>query len=196
MPELEFPATPRSPLGWFRALERYLPEHYTRSDPECRHPRPWQDPFDPQKNSVYSHNEMEVEAPASVVFHALTEVHAWHGFYPNASDVVVIGSDEPARLRPDVRFEWTTFSTRQKSKVTLFEPGIALGWTAESPGTHAYHRWILESKKEMTRVITEECQHGPVAFLDRYWMNRSLHAAHHLWLEGLRAHVLAQRRTV
>ena len=184
-----FPEGPRSAIGWFWAFRRYLGRYYQASDRSKCDPSPWPDGFDPQRNPVFAHNEIDIEAPATDVFGVLIDAQAWHTFYPNASGVVM-AAGSAGRLAAGSRFEWTTFGTRQRSRVTVFEPSVALGWTADSPGTHAFHRWILDHRGGSTRVITEECQHGPVAFLDRYWMNRSLHAAHQLWLERLRGQLL------
>ena len=179
------PRIPRTPFGWFAALGRHRRDDYVRSDRSQKHARPWEDGFDPDTNPVYAHNAIDIEVPVARVFGALANAVAWPRYYPNASNVVIEQGRE-TELRQGSRFEWTTFGTRQKSEVTLFEANVALGWTAESPGTHAYHRWILEPSGTRTRVITEECQHGLVARLDQYWMSRSLHAAHQLWLETLR----------
>jgi hypothetical protein len=97
------------------------------------------------------------------------------------------------RLRLGTKFRWETFSVVQHSEVTLYEPDRALGWTARSPGTRAYHRWFLLPEGHGTRVITEECQRGFVAWLDHHWMNPSLHATHQLWLEELRLKALGLR---
>jgi Polyketide cyclase / dehydrase and lipid transport len=178
---------PRTALGWFRRLANERPADYHRSDPHVAHPHPWPAGFDPMTNPVFAHNSLDMPAPASAVFAALIDATAWPAFYPNAADVVVEDGRE-TRLRPGARFVWRTFSTRQKSEVVLFEPDVSLGWTANSPGTRAFHRWLIEPRAggAQVNVITEECQLGITARIDRYWMNRSLSAAHQLWLETLR----------
>ncbi len=80
----------------------------------------------------------------------------------------------------------------QKSKVMLYEQDHALAWTAESLGTHAFHRWILFADGNGTRVITEECQNGLTALIDQFIMNPGLHATHQLWLEQLKKFVLSK----
>ena len=83
-----------------------------------------------------------------------------------------------------------TFGTNQKSKVTLFSPNSAIGWTAEGAGVKAFHRWLLYPVAGGTRVVTEECDNGfsldmPVVGLKKL-LNPGLHAAHQIWLEKLK----------
>jgi hypothetical protein len=185
---------PRTALGWFRQLKQLRPGDYRRSDPMGADPHPWPAGFDPRANPVFARNTLDIPAPPAAVFAALVDAPSWPTFYPNAADVVVEAGQE-TRLRAGARFEWRTFSTRQRSQVVLFEPDARLGWTALSPGTRAVHRWLIEPRASgaAAYVITEECQVGITARIDRYWMNRSLSAAHQLWLEALRDHVVSRR---
>ena len=179
--------SPRTALGWFRFLARH-PTHYRLSDRSQALPIPWPDGFDPRRNPVFAHNALEIPAPADVVFSVLVDATGWPVFYPNAADVRIEGGAETL-LRPGARFAWKTFATWQRSEVVMFERDVSLGWTADSPGTRAFHRWVLEPTANGTRVVTEECQHGMIACIDRRWMNRSLSATHQIWLERLRDHV-------
>ena len=165
-------------------LRRKYPDWYVTSSREQSHPLPWPARFNPKKDSVFSYNEILIEgvAPAKI-FDVLTSAKNWSSFYPNAEAVEIPNSE---KLFPDCEFQWKTFATKQKSRIELYEQDYALGWSAESPGTHAFHRWILEPKDNGTLVITEECQNGITAWLDSFVMNPGLHAAHQLWLEGLR----------
>jgi hypothetical protein len=182
---------PRTALGWFRALARAHPAFYRPSARDDAHPMPWPAGFDPRTNPVFAHNAIDVAAPPPMVFAILCDAPAWPTFYPNAADVVMEAGGEP-RLHAGARFTWRTFSTLQKSEVVLFEADRAVGWTADSPGTRALHRWILEpmARGAGTRLVTEECQAGLTASIDRYWMNRSLSATHQIWLERIRDRVV------
>jgi hypothetical protein len=178
-----------NPLEAFLKL-RLRHREWWRSSPrgEC-HPRPWPPEFDPgrrgTKVKVFAHNEVLVPRPPQETFDALVHAAAWPSYYPNARKVRL--PDGKERLEAQMLFTWTTFGTTQKSTVREFEPGKALAWLAQSPGTDAYHRWILEPVDGATRLITEETQTGLVAALDRWIMNPGLHAAHQLWLERLKA---------
>jgi hypothetical protein len=181
---------PRTAFGWFWTFARSRSPYYRPSERSAAHPLPWPPGFDPVKNPVFAHNALDIPAPPAAVFAALCEAPAWPTFYPNAADVVIEEGREQ-RLRAGARFVWRTFSTRQASQVVLFEADRALGWTADSPGTRAFHRWILEPVADgtqlSTHLITEECQFGLAARIDAHWMNRSLSATHQIWLERLRA---------
>ncbi len=184
---LNFPK-PTSALGWFLALRRNFPEWYVTSPRTKMHPHPWPARFNPLKDSVFSYNEIFIEgvAPAEI-FDVLISAKNWASFYPNSGDVRFPNCE---KLFPDCEFQWKTFATKQKSKIELYEQDYALGWSAESPGTHAFHRWILEPQTDGTLVITEECQNGITAWLDSFVMNPALHAAHQLWLEALKKEML------
>ncbi len=183
---------PRTPIGWFILLRRQYPQWYVSSPRSLFHPKPWPPGFHHRRNPVFAHNELFLPAvsPESV-FDVLRRAPEWPEFYPNCADVRIASrsgsTPAPKVLKLWTPFSWRTFSTWQQSEVTLYEPGRALGWTAESFGTHAFHRWLLIPQQDGTRVITEECQHGFTAWIDRPWMNPSLHAAHQLWLERLKA---------
>jgi uncharacterized protein YndB with AHSA1/START domain len=180
---------PRNALGWFRALAREKPGHYHLSDRASAHPLAWPAGFDPRANPVYARNSLDIAAPPTAVFAVLVDATRWPSFYPNA-DAVVIEQGRETTLRAGSRFTWRTFATPQESQVVLFEPNVSLGWTAKSPGTRALHRWVLEPTAQGTHLITEECQVGIIASLDRYWMNRSLRVTHQIWLERMRDHLL------
>ena len=181
-------APPRTPLGWFRTLARDRRGDYTRSDRTLALTHPWPPGFDPATSAVYAHNALDIGAPPAVVFGVLVAATEWPSLYPNAAEVVIEDGKETV-LRAGARFTWITFAVRQESEVTLFNPDVALGWTADSPGTRAFHRWWIEPRGGGCRLVTEEAQFGPVAFVGRYWMNRSLRAAHQLWLECIRDRV-------
>ena len=185
---------PRTALGWFRILGRAHPAYYHRSDRAEAHPLPWPPGFDPATNPVFARNTLDIAASPAAVFAALVDARRWPVFYPNSADVVIEDGRETV-LRAGSSFVWRTFATPQKSKVLLYEPNTYLGWLARSLGTSAFHRWVLEPIVGGTRVITEECQVGIIAHLDRYWMNRCLSVTHQIWLERLRDHLGDARRT-
>ncbi len=184
---MNFPK-PSNALGWFLALRRNFPEWYEVSPRAQAHPKPWPARFNPMTDAVFSYNEIFLPGVTpNEVFEVLISAKNWPNFYPNA-EAVQLPTGE--KLQAGMKFVWRTFATTQQSTVELFEPNQALGWTAESLGVHAFHRWILEPQNNGTRVITEECQNGFGATLAQTMMNPSLHATHQLWLEQLQSVVL------
>ncbi len=176
---------PSSAFGWFRTLRQQFPNWYSASSRSQAHPKPWPARFNPNTDAVFSYNEIFLPGVTpSEVFTVLVTAANWPNFYPN-SDAVQLPRGE--KLQAGTAFRWKTFATSQQSTVELFEQDHALGWTAESFGVHAFHRWILEAQEHGTRVITEECQNGFGAWLVQRMMNPSLHATHQLWLEQLKS---------
>lgn len=175
---------PSNAIGWYLALRKHFPEWLVASPRTKMHPLPWPARFNPYMDSVFSYNEIFIEGVTpDKIFDVLISAKKWSSFYPNAEAVEIPNCE---KLFPGCEFQWKTFATKQKSKIELYEQDYALGWSAESPGTHAFHRWILEPKGSGTLVITEECQNGITAWLDQRLMNPALHAAHQLWLEGMK----------
>ncbi len=191
-PSVRLPTLARAgnPIEWFGLLKHRYPDWYVRSSRSEVYPKPWPAEFNPQKNPVFAHNEIFVcSSSPRKIFEILIRAEDWPKFYDNSADVQIQASEGATSilgLKLGSKFQWKTFSMRQTSEVTLYEQDRALGWTAESLGTHAYHRWLLVPEGGGTRVITEECQNGLVAWLDRSLMNPSLHATHQLWLDRLK----------
>ncbi|MFT3841585.1 MAG: SRPBCC family protein [Myxococcaceae bacterium] len=173
-----------NPLQAFFKLKTDFPQWFHSSSKTEANSRPWPAGLEPAKASVFAHNETFIPLPPDQVFASLTDATKWPTYYPNASDVKL--PDGKTRLEPGMQFTWSTFGAKQNTTVKEFEPGKALAWEADSPGTKAYHRWILEAAPGGTRLITEEVQKGPTAMLDQLVMNPGLHAAHQLWLERLK----------
>lgn len=175
---------PTTPFGWGLWLWKHRRDDFESSPREVAHGRPWpkEARTDAHRAPVFANNELFIPGVApKKVFAALTDVKRWPAFYENASRVHFDGD----RLGPGSRFRFTTFGVEQKSQIVDFEQDRALAWTADSLGTHATHRWILEPHAGGTRVITEEVQTGLLAHLDAPLMNPALHATHQLWLERL-----------
>ncbi len=182
-PEIDA-AKPSNAFGWYFMLRRNCSEWFVTSNRSHAHPKPWPVRFNPQKDAVFSYNEIFIpNISAARIFDLLVSAKNWPSFYPNSDAVNLLGAE---KLTENCEFRWKTFATAQLSKVELFEEDHALGWSADSPGTRAFHRWIIEPQNDGMRVITEECQNGITAWLDRALMNPALHASHQLWLERLK----------
>jgi uncharacterized protein YndB with AHSA1/START domain len=173
-----------NPLQAFFKLRTDFPQWWATSNKADTNSRPWPAGLEPTKSSVFAHNETFIPAPPDQVFNALTDATKWPSYYPNATNVKL--PEGKTKLEPGMQFQWTTFGAKQNTTVKEFEQNKVLAWQAESPGTTAYHRWILEPVPGGTKVITEETEKGPTAMLDQLVMNPGLHAAHQLWLEQLK----------
>ena len=191
-PAVRGPAIVRG-LAWLSALRRQLPDWYVSSPRSEANPYPWPLRLDPARTPVFAHNAILIEAPPAKVFALLTGGD-WSRFYPNGLDVRVLGGPGGRKaLGPGSEFTFTTFGVVQKCKVYEYRQDGAIAWRAESTAgglaIHAFHRWLLEPEGNSTRVITEEIQTGLAVWIHRRFgnaLNRSLHASHQLWLEGLK----------
>ncbi len=166
---------------WFESTPRNMSD-----------PHPWPAGFSAADSPVFAHNEIFIRRSPDVIFQKLLRAHAWSSWYPNAAGVHIAGEDPKnadAKLTPTSQFQWKTFGTVQSSAVKLFEPNVAIGWTAEGFGVQAFHRWYLFSESGGTRVVTEECDKGFTMDIagGSALLNPSLHASHQLWLENLKS---------
>jgi len=142
----------------------------------------WPGGFAPGRAAVHVHNELEMPVPAGAVWPWLLRAELWPTWYSNSKDVTV---DYGPDLAPGSSFRWTTFGVRLRSKVVDFAPSERLAWTADAPGIHAYHVWLIEARPSGCFVVTEEAQNGAIARLGHLLRPRNVHARHQDWLEGL-----------
>jgi hypothetical protein len=177
-----------STLDSLNTLESYKKDWFTISDKNNAIDSPWPAPFSLSKADVYAYNKIYIKASAEKIFNFLTKAYMWPSWYPNSGRIIDLDHPKQALVLKDKQsFSWVTFGSRQKSQVTLFKKNKALGWTAESPGVSAYHRWFFIEKNGGTEVITEELDYG--LLLDIGFANvlaKGLHASHQLWLEKLK----------
>ncbi len=171
-------------LNTFWVLSRDYANWYTSSPRGISDFREWPAGFSPQNSNVFSHNEIFIKGPPQAIFAKLQKANKWSTWYPNAGAVKIV---EGENLAQGVNFTWRTFETLQKSKVTLFELDKAIGWTADSFGVQAFHRWLLYPEGDGTRVVTEECDNGLLLDIGvSVLLNPGLHASHQIWLENLK----------
>ena len=149
--------------------------------PRVSEPTPWPTGIDWKKAPVYAHNETFIPgAKPEDVFKLLTDASRWSAIYPNATNVKVQGGGP---LQQGSTFTWRTFAQDLKSKVTLYEPNRALGWTFEKAGVRGFHRWFVKPENGGVRLVTEEVELGIAPTLSAPVMNRGLAASHQVWVE-------------
>lgn len=192
-------ATTKNPLEWNNWLKKNYRSWYFTSSRLEKDSRIWPQPFQPDRDPVYAHNEIFIpnKTPREV-FRIMTRSSEWINFYPNSNQpsINVAGTISVLKsLQPTSEYDWTTFGVQQKMKITEFIDDAdesVLAWSGGSLGTSVYHRWIMRASKNGTQVITEECEQGVMPFLDSSLMNPALHAAHQLWLENLKKYILEE----
>jgi hypothetical protein len=149
------------------------------TDPAIR----WPDRFSPDRAPVHVVNAITIRASPETVWKVLIRAVDWHGFYANASKVVIEGGG--ADLSDEARFTWRTFGVDLETQVQEFEPFERIAWLARGSLIEAYHAWLIVPTPGGCRVITEETQHGIAAHAGRLIFPGRMERYHQLWLEGL-----------
>jgi hypothetical protein len=114
----------------------------------------WPKGFDPKAADAFVHNEIWINAPASVIWTNLVNARDWPAWYSNASDME-IGNSDKKTLQAGTTFTWKTFGFPIQSKINEFVPCARLGWFGEGTGIRAYHTWLIVEKAGGCEVITE-----------------------------------------
>jgi hypothetical protein len=143
----------------------------------------WPADFRPDIAPVHSHNVLEIDAPAAVVWAWLVRAQRWPEWYRNCRSLRM--EDGSAELTLGTHFIWTTLGVRVDTTVEEFEPPLRLAWRGHTVGGRGYHAWLLEPRGEGCRVTTDECQRGLLPWLARALLRRALIRAHDAWLADL-----------
>lgn len=145
----------------------------------------WPKGFHPKEADAFVHNEIWINAPASVIWANLVDAGDWPAWYSNASDMQ-IGSSDKRTLEAETKFTWKTFGFPIQSKVNEFVPCSRLGWFGSGTGITAYHTWLIVEKAGGCQVITEEAQVGPSAIRYNIEQPTAMHDGHNWWLTALK----------
>jgi hypothetical protein len=145
----------------------------------------------PAQAWVFTHNERVIPAKPDQIWAELVRAGDWPTWYSNARRVRLPSG--AALLDAGTTFRWTTFLVRLTSRVTVFEPPVAIGWRWRCPGAWGYHGWRLDPHPSGTRVVTEESQHGTLPCLTRTFMRFLLSKSHDMWLRQLAERTVHRR---
>jgi hypothetical protein len=145
----------------------------------------WPKGFNPKEADAFSHNEIWIDAPASVIWANLVDAKSWPAWYSNASDIQIGNSDKNA-LEAETTFTWRTFGFPVQSKVSEFVPDQRIGWFGSATGITAYHTWLIVAKAGGCEVITEESQVGAAAIRYNIEQPTAMHDGHNWWLNALK----------
>ena len=143
----------------------------------------WPDEYSAQNTRVHISNELEIPAPAEVIWAWLVRAPFWPEWYPAVKGVAIEGG--AAELGPGTRFTWRIFGVTLSSRVEEFVPHERLAWSAQFEGVDAYHAWLIERRTSGCRVLTEENQKGWLARLNNLLRPSNTRYYHYLWLEAL-----------
>ena len=145
----------------------------------------WPGAYDPENAAFFVHNQIEIEAPADVVWDILVHVEDWPNWYAGATDLTV-NRGKHGRVTADSTVRWKTMGLRFDSKVREFEPPARFAWESRKAVIQGYHAWLLIPTADGTRVITEESFNGFLAYLQGTFIPQKLHGLHQIFLEELK----------
>jgi hypothetical protein len=149
----------------------------------------WPNHFDPHNVPIHVRNEIEIAAPAEIVWAWLIRAQQWPNWYKNASNVRFL-EGSPPDLALGTRFTWKTFGIGIDSRVQEFVPFERIAWNGNAIGIHVYHAWLILRTLSGCKVITEESQHGVIARLSAKLFPNRMWKYHQIWLENLNRNAL------
>jgi len=149
----------------------------------------WPDRFRPERAPVHVRNEIDIPAAPERVWAWLVRAPGWPAWYPNSSDVAIVGN--APELTAGSSFRWRTFGVSLTSQVEEFQPPERLAWTGRGTGVDVCHAWLLSPTGSGCHVRTEESQYGFLARLDHLLRPRRMEALHQVWLHALRERAMS-----
>lgn len=144
---------------------------------------------DPKVSAIYALNDIDIKAPAAVVWQLLVDAENWENYFPPEDQVNILSGE--AKLAPGVKWHRVTVGFGMSLTVTEFEPFHRLAWKTtvdgDKTGSTAYHGWVITPTKDGVHVLTEETQQGEW-FIDIIGRKRpgALFAYHQDWVERLK----------
>jgi uncharacterized protein YndB with AHSA1/START domain len=148
----------------------------------------WPERYDPKISAIYALNDIDVKAPAEVVWKLLIDATNWYRYFP-AEDQVEILSGEKG-LAMGTRYSRVTVDYPMSLVVTEFVENRRLAWSTtvdgDTTGSTAYHGWVITPTQDGCHVLTEETQQGEW-FLDMLGRRHpgGLYRYHQDWVERL-----------
>jgi uncharacterized protein YndB with AHSA1/START domain len=148
----------------------------------------WPYQYDPRRSAIYALNDVDVKAPAEVVWKLLVDAKNWSSYFP-AEDQVTILTGE-AELALGTKYSRVTVGFLMSLIVTECEPARRLSWSTvvdgDETGSSAYHGWVVTPTDDGCHVLSEETQQGPF-FLEEIGRKHpgALYGYHQKWAESL-----------
>lgn len=137
-------------------------------------------------------NQIDIAAPAEVVWADLVHAERWPDWYVGAQNVRIDPHAWPSMANPQAelgagsRFTWETMGLSFVSTITEFKPPHRLSWESRKSSIQGYHAWLIIPTNTGVRVITAESQHGFLARLQGIFQPNKLRKLHDVWLAELK----------
>jgi hypothetical protein len=136
---------------------------------------------------VVSKDEIEVAAPAEVVWQTLTDFQEWPRWNKAVKSLSMDGD-----VTPGSTFRWKSGSSTLTSTIQRVEPPRLILWTGKTMGIDAVHVYRLSGGAGRTHVNTEESWQGLLVTVLRGRLQRTLDKSVAEGLQALKAE--AERR--
>jgi uncharacterized protein YndB with AHSA1/START domain len=148
----------------------------------------WPEQFDPKISAIYALNDIDVKAPAEVVWKLLVDAENWSDHFPPEDQVKILSGESELML--GTKFHRVTVGYPMSPIVTECVPGRRLAWSTtvddDETGSTAYHGWVITPMEDGCHVLSEETQQGEF-FLELIGRKHpgALFRYHQDWVEGL-----------
>lgn len=156
----------------------------------------WPPEYEPKESTFFVHNELQINAPAEVIWDVLIQAETWPQWYEGAHGVKVLNSADGI-LKADSVFTWNTMGLDFVSTIREFEKPYRLSWESDKWSIRGYHAWLIIPNEHGCRVITDESQFGLMAVLEGIFVPTKLRQLHDIWLLQIKnkAEALAAKPT-
>jgi uncharacterized protein YndB with AHSA1/START domain len=148
----------------------------------------WPERFDPRISAIYALNDIDIKAPAEVVWKLLVDAEHWFEYFPYENQVRIQSGEQELAL--GTRYTRVTVGFPMSLTVTEFEPNRRLAWATtvdnDPTGSSAYHGWVITPTADGCHLLTEETQQGEF-FLEHLGRKQpgALYRYHQEWVERL-----------
>jgi Polyketide cyclase / dehydrase and lipid transport len=165
----------------------------------------WPTPMFNKSAEIFTHNEIEINAPCATVWNHLVQAQQWPSWCRYARQVTIWGGSPV--LQKNSKFTWVAYdlpqdniaifgvpNDRQDSLVVEYVPLRRIGWrtfgrawSLHGSLCDCYQNWLLKPVGDKKcRVTFEEVATGMAARYARGAYPEIVHLCHDHWLEGLK----------
>jgi uncharacterized protein YndB with AHSA1/START domain len=146
------------------------------------------------KNATFKvRNEILINAKPETIWNVLIQAETWPNWYVGAKNVDVLDSNEGV-LKPGAMFTWNTMGLNFVSEVTEYRPPLRLSWESRKSSIQGYHAWLIIPGDDVSKLVTEESQHGFLAYMQGIFLPNKLHKLHDVWLAEIKKKAEALER--
>ena len=144
--------------------------------------------YNPRISPIYALNEIDLKAPADVVWKLLVDAENWSSYFPPEDQVTILSGDSELTL--GTNYSRVTIGFPMHLLVRAGGLGRRLSWATtvdgDTTGSTAFHGWVITPTDKGCHVLSEETQQGPW-FLEQLGRKHPgcLYGYHQDWIEAL-----------